>query len=100
MFGEIGLLQLNQPKGSSPSPDEAATRLGGHTVPGGQAPASGAGQRASTAEVAGAAHGGAREPRFFTVKDGFTYCLLCKQFADEPHIASKKHRMRAERPER
>ena len=37
--------------------------------------------------------------RYLVEKDGGRFCLLCSQWADEPHLGSKKHTKRAEMPE-
>lgn len=37
--------------------------------------------------------------QYLVDKDGGRFCLLCNQWADEPHLGSKKHTKRAEMPE-
>jgi len=39
------------------------------------------------------------QPEFLEFRDGDFYCLLCKQWATEAHLRSKKHMRRAETPE-
>jgi len=50
--------------------------------------------------------GGMRPPegpitpdQYLVDKDGGRFCMLCNQWADEPHLGSKKHTKRAEMPE-
>jgi len=75
------------------------TRL---TAPG---PAGAAGETQCITEVQQSRSSSAPEvapeprPEFLEFRDGDFYCLLCKQWATEAHLSSKKHTRRAETPE-
>eukprot|EP00929_Paragymnodinium_shiwhaense_P035090 TRINITY_DN19003_c0_g2_i1.p1 TRINITY_DN19003_c0_g2~~TRINITY_DN19003_c0_g2_i1.p1 ORF type:complete len:280 (-),score=50.90 TRINITY_DN19003_c0_g2_i1:103-942(-) len=38
-------------------------------------------------------------PRFFRMREGFRYCVLCDQWADDGHLQGRRHTKRAAHPE-